>query len=76
MADGCDHNCAFCTIPTIKGRQVSKPPLHVLQEIVDLVAGEVKEIVLVAQDHDPLWRRPRHQAWPAAAAWIDRGAGA
>ena len=50
IADGCDHNCAFCTIPTIKGRQISKPPLHVLQEIVDLVAGDVREIVLVAQD--------------------------
>ena len=50
IADGCDHNCAFCTIPTIKGRQVSKPPLHVLQEVIDLVALGAKEIVLVAQD--------------------------
>ena len=50
IADGCDHNCAFCTIPSIKGRQESKRPLHVLQEIVDLVAGGTKEIVLVAQD--------------------------
>jgi ribosomal protein S12 methylthiotransferase len=50
VADGCDHNCAFCTIPTIKGRQASKPPLHVMQEIVDLVAHGAKEVVLVAQD--------------------------
>jgi len=50
IADGCDHNCAFCTIPSIKGRQVSKRPLHVIQEIVDLVAGGTREIVLVAQD--------------------------
>ena len=50
IADGCDHNCAFCTIPSIKGRQESKRPLHVLQEIVDLVAGGTREVVLVAQD--------------------------
>ncbi len=50
VADGCDHNCHFCTIPSIKGRQVSKRPLHVIQEVVDLVAGGSKEIVLVAQD--------------------------
>ncbi len=50
IADGCDHNCAFCTIPSIKGRQASKRPLHVIQEIVDLVAGGTKEVVLVAQD--------------------------
>lgn len=50
VADGCDHNCAFCTIPSIKGRQISKRPLHVIQEIVDLVARGTKEVVLVAQD--------------------------
>ncbi|MCA9859667.1 MAG: 30S ribosomal protein S12 methylthiotransferase RimO [Thermomicrobiales bacterium] len=50
IADGCDHACAFCTIPTIKGRQASKRPLHVVQEIVDLVALGSKEIVLVSQD--------------------------
>lgn len=50
VADGCDHACAFCTIPSIKGGQVSKRPLHVLQEIVDLVNQGTQEIVLVAQD--------------------------
>lgn len=50
VADGCDHACAFCTIPSIKGGQVSKRPLHVLQEIVDLVGQGTREIVLVAQD--------------------------
>jgi ribosomal protein S12 methylthiotransferase len=50
IADGCDHACAFCTIPSIKGSQVSKRPLHVLQEIVDLVNQGTKEVVLVAQD--------------------------
>lgn len=50
IADGCDHNCAFCTIPSIKGQQASKRPLHVLQEIVDLTASGTKEVVLVAQD--------------------------
>lgn len=50
VADGCDHNCAFCTIPSIKGRQRSKRPLHVMQEIIDLHARGTKEIVLVAQD--------------------------
>jgi ribosomal protein S12 methylthiotransferase len=50
VADGCDHACAFCTIPSIKGSQMSKRPLHVLQEVVDLVGRGTKEIVLVAQD--------------------------
>jgi ribosomal protein S12 methylthiotransferase len=50
IADGCDHACAFCTIPTIKGGQTSKRPLHILQETIDLVARGTKEIVFVSQD--------------------------
>lgn len=50
IADGCDHNCHFCTIPIIKGRQVSKRPSDVIREINELVAGGTKEAVLVAQD--------------------------
>jgi ribosomal protein S12 methylthiotransferase len=50
IADGCDHACAFCTIPSIKGRQGSKPPIHILQEIVDLVSRGTKEVNLVSQD--------------------------
>lgn len=50
IADGCDHNCHFCTIPIIKGRQVSKRPSDVVREISELVAGGTREAVLVAQD--------------------------
>jgi ribosomal protein S12 methylthiotransferase len=50
IADGCDHNCHFCTIPLIKGRQVSKRPSDVIREIRELVDGGTKEVVLVAQD--------------------------
>lgn len=50
IADGCDHNCHFCTIPSIKGRQVSKRPSDVVREIQELVDQGTKEVVLVAQD--------------------------
>lgn len=50
IADGCDHNCHFCTIPIIKGRQVSKRPSDVIREIQELVAGGTREVVMVAQD--------------------------
>lgn len=50
IADGCDHACAFCTIPTIKGRQASKRPTHILQEVVSLVSRGTREVVLVSQD--------------------------
>ena len=50
IADGCNHTCAFCTIPSIKGPSVSKRPIAVLEEIQSLVAGGTREAVLISQN--------------------------
>lgn len=50
IADGCDHSCAFCAIPLIKGRHRSKPVERIIAEARQLLARGVKEIVLVSQD--------------------------
>jgi len=50
IADGCDRPCTFCIIPAIKGAHRSKPVEAVIAEARELVAHQVKEIVLVAQD--------------------------
>lgn len=50
IAEGCQHNCAYCTIPAIRGRLRSEPASGLLAEATDLVNSGVKEIILVAQD--------------------------
>ncbi|MEP7200857.1 MAG: 30S ribosomal protein S12 methylthiotransferase RimO [Chloroflexota bacterium] len=50
IGDGCSAPCAFCTIPSFKGLQQSKPAAQVIAEAQDLVARGVREIVFVAQD--------------------------
>ena len=50
VAEGCDKRCTFCAIPQFRGRQRSRPPVNIRDEIEELVAGGVTEIVLVAQD--------------------------
>ncbi len=50
IADGCDHPCSFCTIPSIRGRCRSRQPDDVLTEYERMVAEGLKEIVLIAQD--------------------------
>jgi ribosomal protein S12 methylthiotransferase len=50
IADGCNKNCSFCTIPSFKGRQVSRPVGDLLDELEALAAGGVREAVLVAQE--------------------------
>jgi threonylcarbamoyladenosine tRNA methylthiotransferase MtaB len=46
IQDGCDHRCAYCVIPFVRGRSRSLPPAEVVKELQRLVAGGAKEIVL------------------------------
>jgi ribosomal protein S12 methylthiotransferase len=50
IADGCSAPCAFCAIPLIKGPAASRPAAAIVRDAAGLVAGGVKEIVLIAQD--------------------------
>jgi ribosomal protein S12 methylthiotransferase len=50
VAEGCDRTCAFCAIPSFRGKQRSRSPESILAEARALVAGGAREIVLVAQD--------------------------
>jgi ribosomal protein S12 methylthiotransferase len=50
IAEGCDRACAFCAIPSFRGPQRSRPPETIEDEARALVAGGVRELVLVAQD--------------------------
>jgi ribosomal protein S12 methylthiotransferase len=48
IADGCNHRCAYCLIPKIRGKYVSFPMEDLLKEAENL--GDVAELILVAQD--------------------------
>lgn len=50
ISEGCNHTCAFCIIPTLRGVGKSRSIEALEQEARALVAGGVREIVLVSQD--------------------------
>jgi ribosomal protein S12 methylthiotransferase len=50
VAEGCQHNCAFCIIPAIRGKLRSRPVHSVIKEVMNLVDSGVQEINLIAQD--------------------------
>jgi ribosomal protein S12 methylthiotransferase len=50
ISHGCDHGCAFCAIPAIRGPHRSKRPDDVLEEARELIGAGVRELVLVAED--------------------------
>jgi len=50
IAEGCNHACAYCVIPRIRGAHRSRPQANVLKECRYLAEHGVKEINLIAQD--------------------------
>ncbi len=50
IAEGCDHQCAFCIIPQLRGQHRSRPLGDLVGEAERLVAGGVRELHLVSQD--------------------------
>jgi ribosomal protein S12 methylthiotransferase len=50
IAEGCDRHCAYCAIPLITGKHVSRPMEDILKEVEELVAEGVKEIQVIEQE--------------------------
>lgn len=50
ISDGCSAPCAFCTIPSFKGLNRSRPREHLLAEARRLAEAGVQEIIIIAQD--------------------------
>lgn len=50
ISEGCNRTCAFCAIPLMRGKHVSKPIDALVQEVEQLVSRGVKEIMLIAQE--------------------------
>ena len=50
ISEGCDRSCAYCAIPSIRGRHVSVPMEKLVDEAQLLADKGVKELLLIAQD--------------------------
>ena len=50
IAEGCNKNCTYCVIPSIRGRYRSVPMEDLIAQAKDLVEQGVKELILVAQE--------------------------
>ena len=50
ISEGCNRRCAYCAIPIITGKHVSRPMDDILDEVRQLVADGVKEFQIIAQE--------------------------
>ena len=61
IAEGCAHRCAYCAIPSIRGKYRSRPMKSILREARALIASGCRELNIVAQD-PMLWREKKSKA--------------
>jgi tRNA-2-methylthio-N6-dimethylallyladenosine synthase len=52
IIEGCDYFCTYCVVPYTRGRQISRPPTSILQEVLKLAEHGFKEITLLGQTVD------------------------
>ena len=64
ISEGCNHRCAFCIIPSLRGDLVSRRPDAILREAEKLVAAGTKELLVISQDTSAYGVDLRHATWP------------
>ena len=64
ISEGCNHRCAFCIIPSIRGDLVSRRPDAILREAEKLVAAGTKELLVISQDTSAYGLDLKHAEWP------------
>ena len=50
ISEGCDRSCAYCAIPIITGKHVSRPMEEIIKEVELLISEGVKEFQVIAQE--------------------------
>lgn len=50
IAEGCNHHCSFCIIPSMRGKLASRPIDDVMEEAQRLVDAGVRELLVISQD--------------------------
>jgi ribosomal protein S12 methylthiotransferase len=62
ISEGCNHSCAFCIIPQLRGKLASRRVDAVLREAEKLVAAGTRELLVISQDTSAYGVDIRHEA--------------
>ncbi|MGL6044336.1 MAG: 30S ribosomal protein S12 methylthiotransferase RimO [Sandaracinobacteroides sp.] len=66
ISEGCNHRCAFCIIPSLRGDLDSRRPDAILREAEKLVAAGTRELLVISQDTSAYGRDLRHASYGTA----------
>ncbi|MGF1550501.1 MAG: 30S ribosomal protein S12 methylthiotransferase RimO [Sphingomonadaceae bacterium] len=64
ISEGCNHACAFCIIPSLRGRLASRRPDAILREAEKLIAAGTRELLVISQDTSAYGLDLGHASWP------------
>ncbi len=64
ISEGCNHRCAFCIIPSIRGDLVSRRPDAILREAEKLIEAGTRELLVISQDTSAYGVDIRHEPRP------------
>jgi len=70
ISEGCNHRCAFCIIPSLRGDLVSRRPDAILREAEKLVAAGTRELLVISQDTSAYGVDFKHKSWPWKGAEV------
>jgi tRNA-2-methylthio-N6-dimethylallyladenosine synthase len=73
---GCNNMCAYCIVPYVRGRERSRDPYSVVEEVRDLFAGGFREVTLLGQNVNSYFWKPGDGSEPVTfAQLLERVAG-
>ncbi|MGB7970606.1 MAG: tRNA (N6-isopentenyl adenosine(37)-C2)-methylthiotransferase MiaB [Candidatus Deferrimicrobiaceae bacterium] len=64
IMQGCDNYCAYCIVPYVRGREISRPSGEILDEVRELAERGVSEVVLLGQNVNSFGKKEGEIAFP------------
>jgi tRNA-2-methylthio-N6-dimethylallyladenosine synthase len=68
---GCDNYCAYCVVPYVRGREISRDPANIIQEVEMQVSNGMREVTLLGQNVNSFGKKEGKASFPELLAQLN-----